>query len=101
MLKATLKIEFLKLVILVVVCMAYYNSVTVMLLSAAEVSDQQILDEALAILNGKPVSNVDILCMMPLSVCCACIAAVNDNISFCNPLSLIPDFFNQPIFSCL
>jgi len=29
------------------------------LLSGSEVNDQQILDEALAILNEKPVSNVD------------------------------------------
>ena len=36
------------------------------------INDQQILDEALAILNGKPVSNVDILYEATLHVVCSC-----------------------------
>jgi len=35
--------------------------VLLVLLPGSEVNDQQFLDEALAILSAKPVSNVDIL----------------------------------------
>ena len=38
----------------------YHKHLVLVLLSGSEVNDQQILDEALVILNGKPVSNVDI-----------------------------------------